>query len=83
MKRLLVVYDTYVLDVTEFASEHPGGAHLVTRYKSKDITENMVGHFPLTLKLANSLAIGTLEKEIKNYIDREQPILPQIWDIDH
>lgn len=36
--RMLVVYDSYVLDVTEFATHHPGGAHLISRFSSKDLT---------------------------------------------
>ena len=77
------MYDTYLLDVTEFPEHHPGGAHLITSCKSSDIGDKMAGHFPLTLKLATSMSIGTMEKEIKEYIDRDAPILPQIWNIDH
>ena len=36
--KVLVVFDTYVLDATTFATHHPGGAGLILNYKSKDIT---------------------------------------------
>lgn len=60
--RLLVVYDTHVLDVTTFATHHPGGASLITNLNNKDITKDMDGHFPLSLQLADTLAIGSLKK---------------------
>lgn len=60
--KLLVVYDTYVLDVTSFVEHHPGGASLISNLSSKDITKDMAGHFPLSYQLADSMAIGSLKK---------------------
>jgi len=40
-------------------------------------------HHPLTMIMANSMVIGTFKKEIARIINPEQPLLPQIWDIDH
>lgn len=61
---MLVVNDTYVLDVTNFTKRHPGGSSLITHYASKDISDDMKGHFPLSFKLADSMAIGSLKKDI-------------------
>ena len=38
-ERLLVVYDTYVLDVTTFVKHHPGGASLITNHSNRNITK--------------------------------------------
>ena len=43
----------------------------------------MESHFPLSLTLANTMVIGTFEKEIKQLIDPEKPIVKQIWNMDY
>jgi 4-hydroxysphinganine ceramide fatty acyl 2-hydroxylase len=72
-----------VLDATTFANHHPGGEGLILNYRSKDITQEMKGHFPLSLKMANTMVIGTIEKEIRRVIDPTKALMPQIWSMDH
>lgn len=60
--RVLVVFDDYVLDATTFAQHHPGGAGLILNYRSKDITEEMKTHFPLSLIMANTMVVGKFKK---------------------
>lgn len=43
-----MIYKDQVLDVTEFAGHHPGGAHLLTYYHNVDITPQMDSHQPLS-----------------------------------
>lgn len=59
---VLVVYKDYVLDVTTFAKHHPGGAVLLKNNNAKDIEEEMKFHEPLTLTMANTMAIGSFKK---------------------
>jgi cytochrome b involved in lipid metabolism len=59
---LLLVFDGYVLDASTFAKHHPGGIGLILNYSSKDITEILNSHHPLSLIMANSMVIGTFEK---------------------
>lgn len=81
--KVLVVFDSYVLDATSFAKHHPGGSGLILNYRSKDITEEMSSHHTLSLIMANSMVIGSFEKEIKRMINPNQALLPQIWNLDH
>lgn len=43
----------------------------------------MASHFPLSLTMANSMVVGTFEKEIKRMINPDRALLPQIWNMDH
>jgi len=81
--KTLLVLDDYILDTTSFAEHHPGGAVLLHKNNLKNIDEQMKFHHPLTMIMANSMVIGTFKKEIARIINPEQPLLPQIWDIDH
>ena len=81
--KILVVHDTYVLDATSFAKHHPGGAGLIMNYKSKDITQEMNAHHELSLVMADSMAIGTFQKQIKKHISPDLPLMKQIWNLDH
>lgn len=72
-----------MLDATTFAKHHPGGEGLILNYRSKDITDQMKGHFPLSLMMANTMVIGSFEKEVRRVIDPNQPLMPQIWGMDH
>ena len=38
-ERLLVVLEGWIIDLTNFAKFHPGGARILTENKHKDITE--------------------------------------------
>jgi 4-hydroxysphinganine ceramide fatty acyl 2-hydroxylase len=71
------------MDATTFASHHPGGAGLILNYQSKDVSEQMKGHHPLSLKMADSLIIGGFKKEISKYINPDKPLMDQVWDMDH
>jgi cytochrome b involved in lipid metabolism len=79
----LLVLDDYILDVSTFASHHPGGGVLLRNLNLKSVDEEMKFHHPLTLIMANSMVIGTFKKEISRIIDPNRPLLPQIWDLDH
>ena len=81
--KVLVVFDSYVLDATSFAKHHPGGAGLILNYQAKDITDEMNAHFPLSLTMANSMVVGSLETEIRRLINPDKALLPQIWEMDH
>ena len=48
----------------------------------KKIDEEMRFHHPLTLIMANSMVIGSFKKEIARIIRPDEPLLPQIWDLD-
>ena len=43
----------------------------------------MESHFPLSLTLANTMVIGTFEKEIRRLINPDQPLVQQIWNMDY
>lgn len=43
----------------------------------------MKGHHPLSLKMADSIIIGSFKKEISKYIDPSKPLMDQVWDMDH
>jgi cytochrome b involved in lipid metabolism len=72
-----------VLDATTFAAHHPGGAGLILNYQSKNITDQMNGHHPLSLRMANSIVIGSFKKDISRLINPDKPLMDQIWDMDH
>lgn len=40
-------------------------------------------HHPLSKHVANSMAIGTLDKSIDKIIDADKPLFEQIWKMDH
>jgi 4-hydroxysphinganine ceramide fatty acyl 2-hydroxylase len=69
--------------VTTFATHHPGGGVLLRNFNLKNVDEQMKFHHPLTLMMANSMVIGTFKKEISRIINPDQPLLPQIWNLDH
>jgi cytochrome b involved in lipid metabolism len=71
-----------VLDVTSFSSHHPGGGVLLRNKHLQDIKEEMKFHHPLTLVMANTMAIGSFRKEIQRLVDLDKPLSPQIWNAD-
>lgn len=77
------MYDDYVLDATTFAQHHPGGAGLILNYQNKDVSDQMKGHHPLSLRMADSIVIGSFTKEVSKLIDVNQPLMSQVWDMDH
>lgn len=79
----MLVYDDYVLDATSFASHHPGGPGLIKNFQTKDVTKEINAHQPLSLRLANSMAIGSFKKDIQRLIDPDRPLMSQIWNMDH
>jgi cytochrome b involved in lipid metabolism len=38
-KKILLVYDDYVLDATSFACHHPGGPGLIKNFQTKNVTK--------------------------------------------
>jgi hypothetical protein len=39
-------------------------------------------HHPLSLNMANSMAIGSLKQDFDRLIDPRQPLLKQVWNLD-
>jgi cytochrome b involved in lipid metabolism len=37
--RIIIQIDNHSFDVTEYATKHPGGAHVLRRYHNRDATE--------------------------------------------
>jgi cytochrome b involved in lipid metabolism len=72
-----------VLDVTTFASHHPGGGVMLRNCNLKSIDNQMKFHHPLTLIMANSMVIGSFRKDIERIIDPDRSLLSQIWSLDH
>ena len=61
-EKTLLILDDYVLDVSTFQCHHPGGAVLLRNKNLKKVDEEMRFHHPLTLRLANSMVIGSFKK---------------------
>ena len=80
--KTLVIMNDYVLDATTFMEHHPGGSVLIRNYKNKSVDEEMKSHYPLSLVMANTLIIGSFQKDISRMIDPNMPLLPQIWHLD-
>lgn len=57
-----------MLDVTTFARHHPGGEGFLLSYQNKDISEAFKMHYELSYKMADSLVIGTLKKDLERLI---------------
>lgn len=53
-----------MLDVTTFHAHHPGGGVLLRNSHLKDIEEELKFHHPLTVTMADTMAIGSFKKEI-------------------
>jgi len=56
---------------------------MLSTMNGRDITEQFKGHKPLSYQLADTTAIGSLRREIKRELDYDQPLMPQIWRMDH
>ncbi len=72
-----------ILDVTTFASHHPGGSVFLRNNQLKNIAEDMKFHQPLTITMANTMAIGSFKNDISRLIQPDEPLMPQIWKTDH
>lgn len=71
-RKSLVFYQQNVLDLTHFATIHPGGKKVLEPYIFQDVTDNLFTIYPhkkeTTLPLLNRYIIGentTFEKDIK------------------
>ena len=82
-RKTLVIFDDYVLDVSTFQCHHPGGGLLLKNKNLKSVDEEMKFHHPLSLVMANSMVIGSYKKEISRMIDPEQPLMPQVWNLNN
>lgn len=81
--RDLLLLDDTVLDVTTFAEHHPGGGVLLRNQREKDVSAEMKWHHPLSLVMANTMAVGSFKKEISRLIKPDRAFMPQIWELDH
>ena len=43
----------------------------------------MKSHHPLTLRMADSIVIGSFKKDISRYIDPNKALMDQVWEMDH
>lgn len=82
-QRTLLILDHAVLDVTTFAPHHPGGQALLHTHNLERVDEQLQFHHPLTLRLADSMAIGSLKKELTHLVDPNQALLSQLWNLTH
>ena len=64
-EKLIIIIDDHKFDVTEFASEHPGGRKVLEKFKDKDATKafNLIkGHNEsVVLDLLEKFCIGKIE----------------------
>ena len=64
-KRSILFYETKVLDLTEFATVHPGGKRSLESYIYKDITQTLFKIYPhnreKTLQRLSQFVIGSVE----------------------
>ena len=56
---------------------------MLAEKSGKDVTEELKGHKPLSFVLADTMAIGSLNRDIKRELDYSQPLMPQIWNMPH
>lgn len=56
---------------------------LLSNSKFKNIDQEMSFHHPLTIEMANTMAIGTFKTEISRIIEPDKPLLTQIWGLTH
>ena len=40
-------------------------------------------HHPLTVTMADSMAIGSFKKDVEKMVNVNEPLGPQIWRMDH
>ena len=43
----------------------------------------MKSHYPLSLVMANTMVVGSFKGEIERMMDPDQPLMRQIWAMDH
>ena len=60
--KTMVILDDYVLDISSFQTHHPGGGALLRQKHLQTIDQEMKFHHPLTLKMANTMIIGSFKK---------------------
>ncbi|XP_033113122.1 cytochrome b5-like [Anneissia japonica] len=65
-----IVIDNYVVDVTQFLTEHPGGKEIILEHAGRDATGpfKTKGHSPEATKLLSKYIIGQLVLEERIYI---------------
>jgi 4-hydroxysphinganine ceramide fatty acyl 2-hydroxylase len=51
--------------------------------RGTEISEEMKFHHPLTLRMANTMAVSSFRQDIARIISPDQPLLPQIWSLNH
>jgi cytochrome b involved in lipid metabolism len=63
---VLLIVDGYIINATDYVSEHPGGKRLLEQNAGKDCTEIFYKIHRInkkTIKIFNSLILGKLNKE--------------------
>ena len=60
--KTLLILDDYILDVSTFQCHHPGGGAFLKNKNLQKVDEEMKFHHPLTLRMANSMIIGSFKK---------------------
>lgn len=61
---LWVIVNDHILDLTEFASEHPGGSDVLLAYAGKDATDVFNRAHPGMWEHAKQFIIGKVEPEV-------------------
>ena len=51
-------------------------------YKNSDISDLFKGHYELSYKVADSMAIGAFTSELSKVVDFKEPLMPQVWKMD-
>eukprot|EP01063_Lacrimia_lanifica_P001360 TRINITY_DN10682_c0_g1_i1.p1 TRINITY_DN10682_c0_g1~~TRINITY_DN10682_c0_g1_i1.p1 ORF type:complete len:361 (+),score=97.92 TRINITY_DN10682_c0_g1_i1:51-1133(+) len=89
----LMICDGWVLDVSKFRHEHPGGPDYMAIWQGKDVSAVMRQdavhkHTDYAFRVVESLRVGTLlgaeisareNKEFEGLVDLDKPFLPQIY----
>ena len=52
-------------------------------YQNKDVSEAFRLHYELTYKMADSMVIGSFQRDLTRLITPELPLMTQIWKLDH
>ena len=92
MGTALCIVDNYVLDITEFMENHPGGQHLLRYARGSDITEEVIGtrdvdghrnvHSHSALQLMKTLVRAVLvdpdkKHKVESSFFEKEPVLNQ------
>jgi cytochrome b involved in lipid metabolism len=77
--KTLLLHNGLILDVSTFQDHHPGGQLLMNNYHLKNVEDKMSFHQPLSSFLAESMAIGSFDRDIDRLVDPNRCLGDQIW----